>query len=175
MYVRPLPEVQGRDAASPLTSTSQWEGALYGLGSYHEVRGGATSPRSLQPGPIVAGRLQNFTCANRARSKRQANSSRVIAGRLPLCTCRQTACWMSRQFQAISRGDRDRAVTASVKRTSCSGTCRQAETARRSKEWPSDLYPLTPWDCRRWSRVDLGLYNSRLTNLPVYDLRDPLS
>ena len=134
-YVRPLPEVRGCGAVSPLTSTSQWEGALCGRVSYHEVRGGATSPRSLeQPGLIAAGRLLNSAYDNRARSRCQANSSRVIAGRLPLCACRQTARWMSRQFQAICRGDRDGVATASVKRTSCSGACRRAETERHSKE-----------------------------------------
>ena len=77
---------------SLLTSTSQWEGALCGRVSYHEVRGGATSPRSLeQPGPIAAGQLQNSAYNNHARSRRQVNSSRAIAGRLLLCAYRQTA------------------------------------------------------------------------------------
>ena len=30
-----------------------------------------------------------------------------------------------------------------------SGTCHRAETKRHSMEWPSDLYPLTPWNCIR--------------------------
>ena len=113
-----------------LTSMSQWECALCGRGSYHEVKGGATSPRSLEPGPIAAGQLQNSAYANRARSRRQVNSSWAIAGRLPLCACRQTVHCMSRQFQAISRGDRCGAAAASVKQTSCSGACRRAETER---------------------------------------------
>ena len=37
-----------------------------------------------------------------------------------------------------------------------SGVCHLAETERRSKEWPLDLYLLAPWDCRWWSWVDLG-------------------
>ena len=102
-----LPDVRRHGPASPLTShITKGERTVVAL-SYHEVRGGAISPRPLKQ--------------RTARSRRQANSSGDIAARrLPLCACRArlTARCMSRQIQANSRGDQDGTDTASARRTS---------------------------------------------------------
>ena len=77
-----LPDVRGHGAASPLTSHVTKGGRTVVALSYHEVRGGAISPRSLEQ--------------RTAGSRRQANSSGdnyIAARRLPLCACgaRKTA------------------------------------------------------------------------------------
>ena len=99
-----LPDVRGHGVASPLISHVTKGGRTVVGAVYHEVRGGAISPRSLKQ--------------RTAGSRRHANSSGDIAARwLPLCACRarKIACWMSHQIQANSRGYQDGAATVSAR------------------------------------------------------------
>ena len=73
--------------ASPLTSHITKGGRTVVVLSYHEVRGGAISPRSLEQ--------------RTAGSRHQANSSANIAARrLPLCVCRARQTSRSMRHQS---------------------------------------------------------------------------
>ena len=83
---------------------------------------------------------------------------------------RQTACWMSRQIQANSRGDRDGAATTSAKRTKFSGICRGR---KRTPLESVTVRPLPANTVGLQTMEQISPRPSRLENLPVYILRDP--
>ena len=108
--------------------------------------------------------------------KQQRRYSGWAATALCVCRARQTAHWMSRQIQANSRGDRDGAATTSAKRTKFSAwhlppggnrTPLESVTVRPS--------PANTLGSGLQTMEQISPRPSRLANLPVYILRDPLS
>ena len=91
-------------------------------------------------------RLNNYDYHTRPGPGLRRTAVATAAEWLPVyaCRARQTACWMSRQIQVNSRGDCDRAATASVRQTSVAFAIRwKQNAAERSDRQPEPL-PLTP-------------------------------
>ena len=145
--VRPLPDVRGRGAASPLTSHVTKGGRGYGctavachINKFRRSNIARTArQRRSWLGEWAATKLRlNMTTAPGpgagVTGKQQWRYSGWAATALCVCRARQTAHWMSRQIQANSRGYRDGAATTSAKRTKFSGICRRAETENAARK-----------------------------------------
>ena len=129
----------------------------------------------------MAGRVGSYKTPleydNRAAGvtgKQQRRYSGWAANALCVCRARQTAHWMSRQIQANSRGDRDGAATISAKRTKFSGICRRGNRTPLESVTVRHL-PANTLGSGLQMMEQISPRPSRLVNLPVYILRDPLS
>ena len=188
---RLLPDVRGHGAASPFPSHVTKGGRGYGSGCtavachINKVRQSNIARTARQRrswlGEWAATKLRlNITTApgpgTGVTGKQQRRYSGWAATTLCVCGARQTAHWMSRQIQANSRGDRDGACgyhqcqTNQVQwhlppggnRTALESVTVRPLPANTLRSGLQTMEQISPWP-------------SRLANLPVYILRDPLA